>query len=143
MKKLVSVLLAVVLAFSAFAVSVAAASEYQTYHINDITEDENITIVPANGYSWYVTPGEDFKFYIELAEGYSDTFVLVEVDMVVVEPDVHGVYTIPEVNSDMEIRAYLSVENNQSSLFASLIVLVHEILEWFQNIFNSLMSFGA
>lgn len=142
MKKLVSVLLAVVLAFSALAVSSAAVSEYQTYYMN-FTEGENLTIVPANGYDQYVLPGEDFKFYIEVDEGYSDEFVIVEVDMVVIEPDVHGIYTVSEIDSDVEIKAYLSMEEEQSNLFSSLIILVHEILEWFKNIFESLMSFGA
>ncbi len=142
MKKLVSVLLAVVLAFSALAVSVAAVSEYQTYYMN-FTEGENLTIVPANGYDQYVLPGDDFKFYIEVDEGYSDEFVIVEVDMIVIEPDAHGIYTVSDIDSDVEIRAYLSVEENQSNLFSSLIILVRQLMEWFMSIFNSLMSFGA
>lgn len=138
MKKFVSVFLAMLLAFSALAVSVAAASEYQTYYVENITEDENITIVPANGYDWYVMPGDDFKFYVEVPEGYSDVFVIVEVDMVVVEPDVHGIYTIPEVEEDVTVKAYLSMEEEQSNLFASLIVFIRSIMEWFLNLFNGL-----
>ncbi|MBQ8210640.1 MAG: hypothetical protein IJZ35_08670 [Clostridia bacterium] len=139
MKKFISVLLAVILAFSVLAVSVAAGSEYQTYYVENITTDENITIVPANGYDWYVMPGEEFKFYIEVAEDYSDTFVLVEVDMVVVEPDVHGIYTIPDMQKDVTVKAYLSMETEQSNLFASLIVFLRSILDWFMNLFNGLM----
>ena len=142
MKKIVSVLLAVVLAFSALAISVAAAGEYQTYYMN-FTEGDNLTIVPANGYDRYVNPGEDFKFYIQVDEGYDDEFVIVEVDMVVIEPDVHGIYTVSEIESDVEIKAYLSMEEEQSSLFSSLIIFIHEIMEWFQNLFNSLLSFAG
>lgn len=142
MKKLVSILLAVVLAFSALAVSVAAASEYQTYYMN-LTEGENLKIIPANGYDQYVLPGEDFKFYVEVDEGYSDQFVIVEVDMVVIEPDIHGIYTVSEIDDDVEIEARLSMEQEQASLFSSLIMLVHDLMEWFKNIFESLFAFAA
>ncbi len=138
MKKFVSVFLAMLLAFSVLAVSVAAASEYQTYYVENITEDSNITIVPANGYDWYVMPGEEFKFYVEVDEGYSDVFVIVEVNMVVVEPDVHGIYTISEIDEDVTIKAYLSMKEEQSNLFASLIVFIRSIMEWFLNLFNGL-----
>lgn len=141
MKKIVSVFLALILAFSALAVSVAAAGEYQTYYVENITEDSNITIVPANGYDWYVKPGEDFKFYIEVPEDYSDLFVIVEINMVVVEPDVHGIYTIPEMEEDATVKAYFSLEEEQSNLFASLIVFVRSIFEWFISIFEGLMAF--
>lgn len=142
MKKLVSIVLAVVLTFSCLAVSVAAASEYQTYYMN-FTEGENLKIVPANGYDQYVLPGEDFKFYIEVDEGYSDEFVIVEVDMVVIEPDVHGIYTVSEIDDDVEIVARLSMEQGQASMFSSLIILIHDLMEWFKNIFESLFAFGA
>lgn len=142
MKKLVSILLAVVLAFSALAVSVAAASEYQTYYMN-LIEGENLKIIPANGYDQYVLPGEDFKFYVEVDEGYSDQFVIVEVDMVVIEPDIHGIYTVSEIDDDVEIEARLSMEQEQASLFSSLIMLVHDLMEWFKNIFESLFAFAA
>lgn len=142
MKKLVSILLAVVLAFSALAVSVAAASEYQTYYMN-LTEGENLKIIPANGYDQYVLPGEDFKFYVEVDEGYSDQFIIVEVDMVVIEPDIHGIYTVSEIDDDVEIEARLSMEQEQASLFSSLIMLVHDLMEWFKNIFESLFAFAA
>ena len=142
MKKIISVVLAVVLAFSALAVSVAAKSEYQTYYMN-IADGENLTIIPANGYDRYVYPGDDFKFYVEVDEGYSDQFVLVEVDMVIIEPDVNGIYTIEDVQKDMDISARLSMEQQQASMFSSLIILVHNLMEWFMNLFESLFSFGA
>lgn len=142
MKKLISVLLVVILAFSALAVSVAATSEYQTYYMN-FTEGENLKIVPANGYDQYVLPGEDFKFYIEVDDGYSDEFVIVEVDMVVIEPDVHGIYTVTEIDDDVEIVARLSMEQGQASMFSSLIILIHDLMEWFKSLFESLFSFAA
>lgn len=143
MKKIVSVLLAVVLAFSALAISVAAeGGEYQTYYVNFDAADF-IQIVPTKGYDQYVTPGDDFKFYIEVSQNYSDTFVIVEINSIVTEPDSHGIYTISDVQSDCEVRAYFALEEEQSNLFASLIVFVHQILEWFVNIFNSIFSMGA
>lgn len=143
MKKIVSVILAVVLAFSALAISVAAeGGEYQTYYVN-LDAADFIQIVPAQGYDQYVNPGDDFKFYIEVSPNYSDTFVIVEINSIVTEPDVHGVYTISDVQADCEVRAYFALEEGQSNLFSSLIVFVHQILEWFMNIFNSIFSIGA
>lgn len=139
MKKVISILLAAILAFSALAVSVAAG-EYQTYYMNYEIRDKKIHIVPLEGYSQYVLPGEDFKFVVAVDEGYSDTFIIVEIDAVVVEPDVHGVYTISDIAADKTITAYLSVQNNQSNLFSSLIVFVHSILAWFKNIFETLFK---
>lgn len=139
MKKVISVFLAMILAFSALAVT-AAAGDYQTYYMAYDISDSTISIVPVEGYSQYVLPGEDFKFYIEMQEGYSDTFVIVQVDGVDIDPDVHGVYTISEINSDHTIKAFVSVENDQSNLFASLIVLVHNIMAWFKNIIETIMK---
>lgn len=139
MKKAISVLLAVFLAFSVLAVTVVAGSEYQTFHVENLTTDSNITIVPAKGYDWYVMPGDDFKFYVEVTEGYSDSFVLVEIDTVITEPDVHGIYTIEDVQKDVTVNAFLSMEEEQSNMFASLIVFLRSILEWFANLFNGLM----
>ncbi len=142
MKKIISLVLVFILTFSALAVSAAAASEYETHYIT-FNAGENLKIVPANGYSQYVTPGDDFKFYVEVDEGYSDNFVIVEINMVVTEPDTHGIYTISEVRDDMTVKAYLSVEEESSNLFSSLILLVRGLLEWIKNAFESLFSFAA
>lgn len=139
MKKVISVFLAAIMAFSVLVISAGAAGgEFQTYYMAYDIKDSKISIVPVEGYSQYVLPGEDFKFYIETAEGYSDTFVIVEVDAAAVEPDVHGVYTISDIGADKTITAYLSVKNDQSNLFSSLIVFVHNILAWFQNIIETI-----
>lgn len=140
MKKVISVLLAVILAFSALAVSVSAAGvggDYKTYYMKYDIRNSTIKIVPNEGYSQYVLPGEDFKFTIQMEEGYSDTFVIVQVDMVTVKPDVHGVYTISDINADKTITAFLSTDKEQSNLFASLIVLVHDVLAWFKEIIDT------
>ena len=141
MKKIISVMLAILLSFSVLAVAAGAEGGYQTYHINYDVQDPTISIVPLEGYNQYVLPGEDFKFVVETAEDYSDVFIIVMVDMVEVEPDVHGIYTIEDIESDTTVKAFLSVKENQSNIFASLIVLVRNITEWFMNIINSLFSF--
>jgi hypothetical protein len=141
MKKIISVFLAMLLAFSALSVAASAlGGEYQTYYINYELADDTIKIVPVEGYNQYVLPGEDFKFTVETTEGYSDVFVIVQLDTVEIEPDVHGVYTIENVSSDHTIKAFLSIEENQSNLFASLIVFVRNIMEWFANIIESLFK---
>ncbi len=141
MKKVISVILSVLLAFSVLAVAAGAeGGDYQTYYINYELKDDTIKIVPLEGYNQYVLPGEDFKFTVETAEDYSDVFVIVQLDTVEIEPDVHGVYTIEKVSSDHTVKAFLSVEENQSNLFASLIVFVRSIMDWFVNILNTLFK---
>lgn len=144
MKKVISVILAVLLSFSALAFAAGAeGGNFQTYYINYDVQDPTISIVPLEGYNQYVLPGEDFKFVVETAENYSDVFIIVMVDMVEVEPDVHGIYTIEDIDSDHTVKAFLSVKENQSNIFSSLIVLVRNITEWFMDIINSLFSFVA
>lgn len=144
MKKIISVLLAVLLSFSVLAVAAGAeGGNFQTYYINYDVQDPTISIVPLEGYNQYVLPGEDFKFVVETSENYSDVFIIVMVDTVEVEPDVHGIYTIEDIDKDVTVKAFLSVKENQSNIFASLIVLVRNITEWFMDIINSLFSFAA
>lgn len=144
MKKILSVALAILLTFSAFAVCSYAASEYQTYYIDyDISDEDNIKIVPLAGYERYVLPGEDFKFTIEVSEGYSDTFLIVQLDMAEIEPDIHGVYTISDINSDHMVKVFFNMEEEQSNMFASIIVLVRSLFQMFIDMFASLFSFAA
>lgn len=140
MKKLIAVLLSVIFVFSAVSVGACAISENQTYYISYDLSDDCIKIIPEPGYSRYVFPGEDFKFTIQVDEGYSDTFILAQVNYEDIEPDENGVYTIPEVNEDTTLYVFLSMEEEQSNMFASLIVFVHDILEWFKNLFESLFG---
>ena len=145
MKKVISVLLAMILAFSALAVCVSAVdSEYQTYHITfDIADEENIKVVPVKGYNEYVLAGEEFKFVIETSEDYSDTFIIVQVDLADIEPDAHGVYTISDIHADHTVKIFFSLEEEQSNMFASLIVFVRSLFQMFIDMFTSLFSIAA
>ncbi len=140
MKKVISVLLAVILSFSALAVAVAAEGAYQTYYMSYEVNEENIRIIPLEGYSQYVLPGEDFKFTVEATENRSDVFVLVHVDNVNLEPDIHGVYTIEDVTSDHTIKAFFSLEENQSNIFASLIIMLRQMFQMIVDMFNQLFQ---
>lgn len=140
MKKVISVLLAVILSFSALAVAVAAEGAYQTYYMSYEVNEENIRIIPLEGYTQYVLPGEDFKFTVEATENRSDVFVLVHVDNVNLEPDIHGVYTIEDVTSDHTIKAFFSLEENQSNIFASLIIMLRQMFQMIVDMFNQLFQ---
>lgn len=140
MKKVISVLLAVILSFSALAVAVAAEGAYQTYYMSYEVNEENIRIIPLEGYSQYVLPGEDFKFTVEATENRSDVFVIVHVDNVNLEPDIHGVYTIEDVTSDHTIKAFFSLEENQSNIFASLIIMLRQMFQMIVDMFNQLFQ---
>ena len=144
MKKVLSVFLAMMLAFSAFAVVACADSEYQTYHIAfNLSDEENIKIVPVKGYNEYVLAGGEFKFTIDVADDYSDTFLIVQVDGTNLDPDAHGVYTISDINADHTVKVFFSLEENQSNMFASLIVFVRGIMQMFIDLFTSLFAFAA
>lgn len=140
MKKVISVLLAVILSFSALAVAVAAEGAYQTYYMSYEVNEENIRIIPLEGYTQYVLPGEDFKFTVEATENRSDVFVIVHVDNVNLEPDIHGVYTIEDVTSDHTIKAFFSLEENQSNIFASLIIMLRQMFQMIVDMFNQLFQ---
>ena len=107
-----------------------------SYEVNE----ENIRIIPLEGYSQYVLPGEDFKFTVEATENRSDVFVLVHVDNVNLEPDIHGVYTIEDVTSDHTIKAFFSLEENQSNIFASLIIMLRQMFQMIVDMFNQLFQ---
>lgn len=150
MKKIISVLLVMLLAFSSLAVCVSAASEYQTYYITYEINDEkgllgetNLEIVPLAGYNNYVLAGEEFKFVIETSEDFSDTFIIVHVNNVKLEPDIHGVYTISDIHADQTVRVSFALEEEQSNLFASLIVFVRSLFESILNAFRQLFNIAA
>lgn len=150
MKKIISVSLAIIIALSSLAVFAFAASEYQTYYITYEISDEkgllgetNVEIVPLAGYNNYVLGGEDFKFTVETSEDYSDSFIIVHANTLKLEPDIHGVYTISEIREDQTIRVSFSLEEEQSNMFASLIVFVRSLFEMIVNMFNQLFSFAA
>lgn len=140
MKKVISVLLAVILAFSVLAVAVGAEGEFQTYYMNYEVNEENITIAPIEGYSRYVLPGGEFKFTVTATEDRSDTFVIVQVDNVTIEPDVHGIYTISDVTSDHTIKAFFSLDENQSNIFASLIIMLRQMVQMIVDMFDQLFK---
>lgn len=140
MKKIIAVFLSVILAFSALAVAVAAEGDYQTYYMNYEVNEENIQIIPLEGYSRYVLPGESFKFTVEATDGRSDVLVIVQVDLVTVEPDVHGVYTISDVYEDHTIKAFFSLEEGQANIFASLIVMLRQMFQMIVDIFTDLFK---
>ena len=140
MKKIISVLLAVILSLSALAVVVAAEGDFQTYYISYEVNEENITIAPIEGYSRYVLPGNDFKFTVTATEDRSDTFVIVQVDNVTIEPDVHGIYTISDITSDHTVKAFFSLDENQSNIFASLIVMLRDMFQMLVDVINQLFK---
>ena len=140
MKKVISVLLAVILAFSALAVAVSAEGDFQTYYISYEVNEENITIAPIEGYSRYILPGGDFKFTVTATEDRSDTFVIVQVDNVTIEPDVHGIYTISDINSDHTVKAFFSLDEGQSNIFASLIIMLRQMVQMLVDVINQLFK---
>ena len=61
-------------------------------------------------------------------------------DNVNLEPDIHGVYTIEDVTSDHTIKAFFSLEENQSNIFASLIIMLRQMFQMIVDMFNQLFQ---
>lgn len=136
MKKLTALILAMILAFSCFALVGSAAddknfTEVYTVGVAPDCQDK-LAITSLSGMN-YVLPGESFSFTVEAIDGYAfdQTTVIkvanthVEVDVItgadseygyIVEPDENGVYTVEAVNEDL----YIYVCNLEQASFADL-----------------------
>ena len=154
MKKLISVLLAVIIAFSCCVIAVSAADDsgYDKAYFVTVAEAhrEKLRIIPLSG-QYYVIAGGTFQFTVEPLNDYvfdRTTGIRVatthyESDMIngadseygyILEPDANGVYTITEVNEDL----YIYPVNLETSLFAGL---KHFLFGMFDFFFEALKGF--
>ena len=149
MKKLISLVLAVIIAFSCLSLTVSAADEgyTKTYVVNVAPAcAEKLELVSTSG-SHYVVAGESFSFRVEAINGYvfdQTTVIKVanthyEADVVlgveseygyVITPDKNGVYTIEEVNEDL----YIYVANLEQSSFADLKDFLLNMFNFFRDL---------
>ena len=152
MKKIVSILLVVILAFSCLAVIGAAAEENDGSFAEICSvmaapeSSEKIRVVGVDG-SNYVKKGESFSFKIEILDDYViDQTTVFKVanthyaaDLVlkgekeygyVIEPDANGVYTIENVEKDLYIYAC----NLEAESFASLKDFLFNMMNFFLNL---------
>ncbi len=148
MKKLVSLTLAVILAFSCFAFAVSAADEgFTNSYFVSVAPDcqDKLAITSVSG-SNYVIEGGTFRFTAEAIKGYvfDQTTVLkvanthYEADVVtgvdseygyIIEPDSDGVYTIENVEEDL----YIYVCNLEKASFADLKDFLFNMFNFFLN----------
>ena len=134
MKKLISVLLVLTMLFTFPAViAYATEGEYQTFYISYEVQNKGCYIQPLEGYEQYVTPGSDFRFTIEVernADGepkYTNAMAIVEANHKTIEPDEHGIYTISNINEDVNILVYLTFEQDKGNLAASILVMLKQM----------------
>ncbi len=149
MKKVISVLLAAIIAFSCLALTVSAADEgfTKSYNVN-VAPDcaEKLAITSLSGTN-YVVAGGSFQFTVEAINGHTfdqTTVIKVanthyEADVVlgveseygyIVEPDKNGVYTIAEVNEDL----YIYVANLEKTSFSSLKDFLLNMFQFFRDL---------
>ena len=149
MKKLISLVLAVIIAFSCLSLTVSAADEgYTKTYVVNVAPDcaQKLELISTSG-SHYVVAGESFSFTVEAINGYvfDQTTVLkvanthYEADVVlgveseygyVITPDKNGVYTIEEVNEDL----YIYVANLEQSSFADLKDFLLNMFNFFRDL---------
>ena len=72
------------------------------YAINNNVESVGYNIMPENN-KMFVTPGEDFKFSIEVLEGYEKENFKVTANGQELTADEYGIYTLMSITSDTEI----------------------------------------
>ncbi|MBQ6019137.1 MAG: hypothetical protein IJL26_03060 [Clostridia bacterium] len=145
MKKVISVLLALVMI--AVPMSVFAAAEGgddtpdKVCRITPPAESYMFTLEPVEGYEYYVREGDDFQFTVKPKDGYSLEFAVVyyfatdilegvagdEILQTPVEPDEDGVYTIDRVTTDITIVVSQVTEARQANLFSNIRYLLHLI----------------
>ncbi len=148
MKKLVAVMLAVITAFSCFALVAFAADDSYTnsYFVAVAPEcEEKLAIHSLSGTS-YVIEGGTFQFTAEAVNGhvFDQTTVLkvanthYEADVVlgveseygyIIYPDADGVYTIENVEEDL----YIYVANLEKASFAGLKDFLMNMFYFFLN----------
>lgn len=131
---LLSALLLVFTAAPAFALS-----DEQVYHIVCITDSEHVHVVPINiqdeeTNNYFVHEDETFEFWVKVDEGYSDKHIIVEIDGNIADPNVHNVYKIDHIAADHEVKVYFDMDDSSSNMMSSLMILLHNIIEWFQKV---------
>ncbi|MBR5442566.1 MAG: hypothetical protein IKV44_06395 [Clostridia bacterium] len=150
MKKLVSVVLAVIIALSCCSLIGFAAEDdnYTKSYFVIVAPDcqEKLAITSLSG-SEYVIEGGTFQFTAEAINGhvFDQTTVLkvanthYEMDVVlgvdseygyIIEPDAEGVYTIENVEEDL----YIYVANLEKESFASLKDFLFNMMNFFLNL---------
>ncbi len=150
MKKLTSILLAVILAFSCLAVIGFAAEKdgfLEVFTVNPAPESESkIAVIGVNGTN-YVNKGETFRFKVETIGDYvfDQTTVLkvanthYAADLVlrgeteygyIIEPDMNGVYTIENIEEDLYIYAC----NLETESFAGIKDFLLNMFNFFLNL---------
>lgn len=149
MKKILSVLLAVMMFFSCVGIVAYAAEDdaYTKSYFVAVAPDcaQKLAITSVSG-SNYVIEGGTFQFTAESVNGYvfDQTTVLkvanthYEADVVfgvdseygyIIEPDANGVYTIENVNEDL----YIYVANLEKASFADLKDFLLNMFNFFLN----------
>ncbi len=156
MKKLISILLAVMVVFSCLGAVCYAAEEddvvtdgsFEELFIVDVAPESKskITVIGVDGTN-YVKKGESFRFKIEVVDDYvfdqttvlkvanthyaADLVIKGEApDSYIVEPDANGVYTVENVEEDLYIYAC----NLETASFADLKDFLLNMFNFFLNL---------
>lgn len=74
-----------------------------TYNVNYPTSTTGYDISIESGYTANVILGGDFKFKVNLWQDYSNSNIVVKANGSVITSDSNDVYTIPNINTDIEI----------------------------------------
>jgi len=85
-----------------------------SYNIGYPSEMVGYLIVPESGYSTTVALGGTFKFKVNLESDYSESVIVVKANNETLTADAQQVYTISNINSDINITVEGVVKNSQT-----------------------------
>lgn len=72
-------------------------------HAIQVNPADGVTLIPGDGYTLSVKDGGDFKFTVQVADGYDASNMVVKAGSFVLTADSNGVYTIENITSDKTI----------------------------------------
>lgn len=139
-KRIISICLACVMVLTLL-VPVFAEGNQKTHHIV-INKEKHVQVIFTNNSSEWVNDGDQVTFYVKPDEGYSTVRLIVSVDGEddALEPDVHGEYTIEDIQSDIILNVFFSQDNKTSGFMSSLILLFRNLFNWIKSIFSGLFG---
>ena len=95
------------------------AENNNAHTVSYATNSYAYEIVPLSGYTTTVTTGGDFKFKVNLKQGYTDCVITVKQNGTEVIADGEGVYTIDNITADVDITISGISANIYSMAFES------------------------
>ena len=107
----------------------------QTYKLNITVNTKHAQVESIGTQPQYVKYGGTYQFRVVLDHGYTDNYMIVEVNGDQIYPDSHGVYTVSNITSEQNITVNYIASEKKTNIFSSLIAFLRKIVDWFKKMF--------